>query len=196
MDELFPYEPSHDRQLVNRAAQDPEAPPSPCWRTRFLFWLFVWGGTTLSGGALGLTIGVPAMFFVGGGFDVVGWAILFGAIWAGVAGVFVMGHVATFKWMFGIESDPKLIAGIAGGLTGLTAFYLFFVTVPCGIVGGIAGARLFLKTERGREVVRFEAWRLDPTIKKPRRHFTIKDLMLRMTAICVLLAVYMFVWNN
>ena len=143
-----------------------------------------------------MIIGVPATIAFGGDIDVVGWVILFGAIWAGVAGVFVMGHFATFKWMFGIESDPKWIAGIAGGLTGLTAFYLFFLSVPCGILGGIAGAKLFLKTERGSEILRFESWRLDPTIKKPKRHFTIKDLMLRMTAICCLLAMWTFVWNN
>ena len=196
MDELFPdEEPKGRDELLTSLEADVAEPVSLSFATKFAFWIFVWGGTTGAGVALALLIGVFVALAVGDPL-VLGWALLIGLLWSGGVAAFLMIHVATFKWMFGIDCSPKFIAGIAGGLTGLSLWCLCVFSVPLGIAGAVTGVNVFLKTSLGEELLRYEAWRLDPTTERSKKSFTLKDLMLRMTAISVLLAFWTFLLSQ
>jgi len=150
-----------------------------------LFWIATWGGTTLAGSLFGgaiATIGITETF------TAPLWGLLWGAMWSGGMGLFVFLHLGVICWTFWLVGRPIIVATISGLLVGLVCgiFVFSIITGPMGAFGAYVSGKLFLGTETGK---RFEATiELAKTKSSSRLRFTTTDLLLRMTAISVMIA--------
>jgi len=150
-----------------------------------LFWIVTWGGTTLAGGLFG---GVIATTGITETFTAPLWGLLWGAMWSGGVGLFIFLHFGVICWASWLIGRPIIVATISGLLVGLVCGILVFsiITGPIGAFGAYLSGKLFLETETGK---RFEATiELAKTKSSGRFIFTTTDLLLRMTAISVLIA--------
>ena len=150
-----------------------------------LFWLATWGGTTLAGSLFGGAIAVIGLM------DTIFaplWGLLWGAMWAGGMGLFVFIHLGVICWTFWLVGRPIIVATLAGLFVGLFCgmFVLSIITGPMGAFGAYVAGNLFLGTPTGK---RFEAT-IEMAKQKSagRFRFTTTDLLLRMTAISVMIA--------
>ena len=150
-----------------------------------MFWFVTWLGTTASGALFGGFLGLfgilqhPAIPLLG---------LFYGAIWAGVTGLFVFVHLTVICWMFWWLGRPLVIAAVAGMLTGAICGLIIFslVTAPLGAVGAYLAGKRFLKSATGANflatIERFQDRSLGPL------RFTMKDMFLRVTVLAVFLA--------
>jgi hypothetical protein len=201
-----PTEISFDAILADEpiANESPKIGKDPLIGEWASFWLKVWLGTALSGGAFGaLAVIVNIAFHLLFDWTVfpqaifaIGLAVAVGTLWAGIVGVLVVPTVALLAWSFFCLDYPKTIGAIAGALTGAASvsFYppvLIFTAVAGAIGGAIAAGKFWnspdsLILRRAQEACRVTGIRF---------HFTIRDLLLRTTAAALLLTVWMFIFR-
>lgn len=170
----------------------------------FLLWVVAWSGTTLAGGFFGLifflsawfnnsptnsgaeiTYVFPMLFF--GGIA----AFLAGTIIAGIAGSALISTFAAVTWIVWWRTHPLLQVTLAGAITGIVcgAFsWLSFVMAPLGAVGAWTATKLFLVAHSGRSN---QELNMEHTGEATRFSFSITDLMIRTTAIALLLCLWM-----
>ena len=168
-------------------------------------WICGWLGTTGVAAIAGALLG-PILYLsssteqVGLGFGVaiMGSALagmLLTGLAAGALGMFVFGHVAIFSWMFFWHKHLKLKICFAGAATMLPFGFAYLF----GLIGGGLGAWgawmglcWYFKSQEGRDYLKslekFES------LRKP-FHFSILDLLWRMTATACVLALYSFLYQ-
>ena len=148
------------------------------------YWVIAWVGTTLAGGVFGAFFGLFGL--LNGSLEALTGGFLLGLLWAGFAGLIAMPHIALLKWMFWCECSPRMLAGVAGAVTGLLTF-LPFVTAPMGAAGAVLLVTRFLGSESAAPILAAEKIRLERTTPR-RRSFSLADLFWRMTAVAVLIS--------
>jgi len=151
-----------------------------------VFWLVAWAGTALAGGLFG-----GMLFSIGLAEDALAplYGLFFGLLWAGGVGLLVFLHVGFICWTFWCLNKPIVVVTSAGLLVGLICgvFVFSIVTGPMGAFGAYLTATTFLKTYSGKEFL--------ATIELAKKQgsngrftFSTTDLLLRMTAISVMIA--------
>ena len=108
---------------------------------------------------------------------------------AGTVGVLVIPLFATVCWMLWLPRNPMVMAFAAGALIGsLSGLVMFFVTGPIGAVGAGLAAQWYLNTPLGQKILNDEQQkRIARETGEARFHFSLADLMWRMTALAILL---------
>ena len=151
------------------------------------FWILTWAGTTLSGALFGGALGMLGIFD-SPAIPILGF--FYGAIWAGVTGLFVFIHIGVFCWTFWLLDRPIVVAIVAGLVVGSLCGALIFslITGPLGAFGAYLAGKQFLKSETGKT---FQAT-IESTRAQSAGHlkFTTTDLLLRVTVISVMIAVW------
>jgi len=150
-----------------------------------IFWTLSWTGTTLAGGLFGGALGVFAL-----STDAIApfSGLLFGLAWAGGTGLFVFLHVGVICWTFWWLNRPIVVVTVAGLVVGFICgvFIFSLITGPMGAFGAYLVGKQFLKSETGKK---FEnRIKLAKEESVGRLRFTTTDLLLRMTAISVMIA--------
>jgi len=152
--------PSDDPKNGENTKEDPWA---------FIFWFFVWAGTTVAGGVFGFVFGWLSAGIFG---------LAFGPIYAGLAGCFgipTITAVALITWCFWLSRFRVVMGGLAGGLTlvsmappPLGTFALAGLLGTLG--GGLAGG--WYHSRAKSQISQQHRWR-----------FTLRDLFIRVTVI-------------
>lgn len=163
---------------------------------RLGFWFSVWLGTTIAGGVFGGFIGLFALFLAPapesiGSFFV---CIPIGLAWAGTFGLISIPHIAIINWMFWLNASPRVLAILAGGVTGLFTF-IPPITIPIGMFGAYAVSKLFISGELGESIREAESNRIKGA-KPTSKSFTLADLFLRVTVIAILLSFWTAILTN
>ena len=150
-----------------------------------LFWIATWGGTTVAGSLFGGALGLVGIMS-----DITAplAGLAFGSMWAGGIGLFVFLHLGMIFWIFWWLDRPLVAVSIAGFVTGALCGLLVFslITAPLGALGAYLSGSQFLKSGTGQK---FQATIiLLKNESAGRLRFTTTDLLLRMTAISILIA--------
>lgn len=151
------------------------------------FWAAAWFGATLAGGLFGAAIGLTGLWE--GNWVAIPACGFMGILWAGIAGLIAIPHVALLKWMFWIRCSPRMLAGLAGGLAGCLTPFLP-LTAPLGAFGAVLCVKKFMKTRSAAVVCEYERLRIEEYGMPRQRTYSIKDLFLRITALAVLITVW------
>jgi len=101
------------------------------WRSSVPFWLWVWYGTTMAGWVFGFLLGCSGAGLVAGFCGSV-----VGMICACPLGAFTIANVAVVSWCFSLSRFRLAMAGIAGGLTGISATLIVALYVAPPIAFG------------------------------------------------------------
>ncbi|MEM7314092.1 MAG: hypothetical protein AAF497_13175 [Planctomycetota bacterium] len=153
-----------------------------------LYWLVVWFGTTVTGAVVGLSVGVCVTFYDGNPMSAI-FATFLGLMVAGTVGVLVILLFAMVCWMLWLPRNPIVMAIAAGAIIGsVSGLVMFFVTGPIGGVGAWVAAQWYLSTPLGKKILNDEQQkRIARKSGEARFHFSLADLMWRMTALAIVL---------
>jgi len=159
------------------------------WLSVCLFWLSVWCGTTVAGGAFGFLVGIRVNLLR----DCV-FSSLICVVAGAIFGAFTIANVAILSWCLWLSRFRVVMGGLAGGVTWITATLSAFrgsswELALAGLLGtfggGLAGLWYHSRSRaKGHQVTLQHRWR-----------FTLRDLHIRVIVFSALLAIDVFIVN-
>lgn len=162
------------------------------WREKLAEWLAGWLGTTAAGGLFGSGVGLLAA----PGLDGVGLGFVVGVTLAGGSGLLLMPTIAALVWICWLDRRRNAsVVVFAGGFTGFLCGFLLGPLCALSAATGAAGAAVGVQLLRSRPPQ--SVWKMfvlpprePPGPETSRLRFTTRDLLLRMTVIAILIAVW------
>jgi hypothetical protein len=165
----------------------------------FVFWIYAWLGTALSGSAYGLLVMIMGSLQAGALLGILGSfpAMILGFVLAGFITIPFLVTIAIATWALWLNRFRIIAASILGGWTGIIAITSVSNSPipstmgfrPEAILAGIVGAvscPLFIYL-LGRRIFFAEKKRNEP---KTPWQFTLRDLFVHFTALAVLISLW------